>query len=241
MSRTVDALAAAHRTIVYSLAGEPGTQANGTSSPTLDDLARQLAGVLDERGVSRAVVCGVSFGGLVALHFAAQYPERTRALVLASVPGPGWHLRPSHRAYVRSPWLAAPLFFAGMPARLRREIYTALPERRQRRSFLLGLLPLVFRAPVSPARMAGRARLIDGIDNLVDCRRVSAPTLVVTGEPELDHVVPVDGSASYAALIPTAKAVTLDATGHLGPVTRPDRFASVVTSFLREVGIEQAA
>jgi hypothetical protein len=30
-------------------------------------------------------------------------------------------------------------------------------------------------------------------DAVAACARITAPTLVVTGEPALDHVVPVDG------------------------------------------------
>ena len=57
-----------------------------------DDFADQLEAVLDARGLSSAIVCGVSFGGLIALRFAARHPDRTLALVLVSTPGPGWHL-----------------------------------------------------------------------------------------------------------------------------------------------------
>src|SRR5207244_1367518 len=80
---------------------------------------------------------------------------------------------------------------------------------------------------------AARARLLSALDLGADCARISAPTLVVTGERALDHVVPADGSSQYARLITDARAVMLERTGHLGTITRPDAFAEIVHEFVR--------
>jgi pimeloyl-ACP methyl ester carboxylesterase len=82
--------------------------------------------------------------------------------------------------------------------------------------------------------MAARALLIDGVDTSPECNSVSAPTLVVSGEPALDYVVPSGGTSEYARLIAGARAVTLTRTGHLGSITRPEAFAEVVRAFLCE-------
>ncbi|PYR16491.1 MAG: hypothetical protein DMF94_27595 [Acidobacteria bacterium] len=82
--------------------------------------------------------------------------------------------------------------------------------------------------------MAARARLISTVDMRPDCERIAAPTLIVTGERDLDHVVPVEGAAEYLRLIPNARAVVLERTGHLGSITRPDAFASLLREFVEE-------
>jgi pimeloyl-ACP methyl ester carboxylesterase len=64
-----------------------------------------------------------------------------------------------------------------------------------------------------------------------DCARITAPTLVVTGERDLDRVVPVDGSSEYLRLIPNARAAVLERTGHLGSITRPEAFTAIVRAF----------
>jgi pimeloyl-ACP methyl ester carboxylesterase len=48
----------------------------------LDSLVELLAGVLDDRGIERATLMGHSWGGSIALAFAAQAPERAKGLVL---------------------------------------------------------------------------------------------------------------------------------------------------------------
>ena len=68
-----------------------------------------------------------------ALRFAARHPERVSALVLASTPGPGWHLRPRHDLYARWPRVFGPLFIAETPFRARPELRAALPDAAARR------------------------------------------------------------------------------------------------------------
>jgi pimeloyl-ACP methyl ester carboxylesterase len=217
----VDALARAHRVVTFSLA-----------DGDLDDLVEQVARVLDARGLQRAAICGISFGGHVALRFAARLPDRTSALILVSPPGPGWHLKRTHRLYARLPLLFAPLFFAGMPRRLRGEIAAAIPDRATRRDFTKRQAVNALRAPVSPSKIAKRARLIDGLDAAADCARITAPTLIITGEAALDHVVPAGGGSEYLNLIRGSHAATLERTGHLGCITRPEAFAELVGRFV---------
>jgi pimeloyl-ACP methyl ester carboxylesterase len=140
-------------------------------------------------------------------------------------------LRPRHRVYVRAPWVFGPLFLAETPWRLRPEIRAAIPDAKARRRFSLRALQTVMSAPVSLSSMAARAKMISTEDVATDCARITAPTLVVTGERDLDHVVPVDASSAYLRLIADSRAVVLERTGHLGSITRPDAFAAIVRAF----------
>jgi pimeloyl-ACP methyl ester carboxylesterase len=49
---------------------------------TVADLVRWLAGLADALGLQRFDVGGMSYGGWISAHFAAQYPERARRLLL---------------------------------------------------------------------------------------------------------------------------------------------------------------
>ncbi len=229
----VDALASSFRVLTFPLCGERASGARLDAARGFDEYADQVEEVLDDRRVDRAAICGVSFGGLVALRFAATRPGRTGALILASTPGPFFHLRKRHVLYARVPWLFGPLFVAESPARLRREIAAALPTRGDRSRFLRWQLLTLLRAPLSMTRMAGRARLLASNGAATDCPRVTAPTLIVTGEPGLDYVVPVEGTSYYVECIAGARAVVLAHTGHLGTITRPRAFADFVAQFVR--------
>jgi pimeloyl-ACP methyl ester carboxylesterase len=232
----VEALAEHFRVITFSLCGEPSSGLPFSADAGLDQFADQVRQVLDTCEVNRAVICGVSFGGLVALRFSALYPERTAALIMASTPGPDWHLKPRHEMYTRIPWLFGPVFIAEAPARMRREIAVALPEPEQRRQLLRRQLRTFVTAPLSVTRLAIRARLIGRYDRRADCAVVSRPTLIMHGEPQLDHVVPADGSSEYARIIQGATVHLLEGTGHLGSVTRPRDFAGAIVRFVESTG-----
>jgi 3-oxoadipate enol-lactonase len=220
----VESLAVSFRVLTFSLGPECSIES---------DVAR-IATALDERRIDRAVVCGISFGGLVALHFAATCPDRTRALVLASTPGPGMKLRPRHRFYARWPYVFGPLFVAETPFRMRREVASALPHRSDRRAFQWAQLKAFLTAGVSLSQIARRALRIEDGDIGADCRRVTAPTLVVTGDPDLDWVVPVSDTAGYLSLIAGARHAVLEGTGHLGTITQPRLFAAAIERFLND-------
>ena len=85
MRRTVDALSVHFRVVTFSLRGNVDRRVSPIKSRR----------ALDERKIDRAIVCGVSFGGRVALRFAATARARTSALVLVSTPGPELHLQTS--------------------------------------------------------------------------------------------------------------------------------------------------
>ena len=227
----VDALSSAFHVVTFPLCDEPSAGFAFDSSRGFGCYVEQVRAVLDHCRVERAIVCGISFGGLVALRFAAVHADRTCGLVLASTPGPGWHLRGRHELYARLPFLLGPLFLAETPWRLRREMAAAFPELPARLRFAGSQLRTLVGAPLSLARMAGRARMLATIDAGADCARITAPTLVVTGERALDHVVPVDGSAGYVSLIRGARGVVLERTGHLGSITRPADFAAIIREF----------
>ena len=217
----IDALSASFQVHTFSLRGE-----------RLDDYADQVSATLDRAQIERATICGVSFGGLPAIRFAARHPDRTAALVLVSVPGPGWRLRPRHRLYARAPWLLGPLFLAESPFRLRDELRAAFPSLAARSRFVRWQLGTFMRVPLSLARMADRAALTASSDLRDDCAKVTAPALIVTGERGLDRVVQVDGTLAYLRLIAGARHQTIESTGHLGSITRPETFASIVREFV---------
>ena len=232
MRPAVEALARSFRVLTFPLCGERTCGLGFDPMLGLDNYTAQVVAILDARRIDRAAICGVSFGGLAAVRFAATHPERTAALVLASTPGPTWHLRKRHQIYARVPWLFGLLFLVESPFRLRRELAAAFPRRGDRRRFGIQQLRTLFTAPLSLSCMAERARLMSTIDLVDDCRRVRTPTLVVTGERDLDRVVPIEGSAQYVRLIAGAQSAVLERTGHLGSITRPEAFGSLVADFL---------
>lgn len=228
MRATVDALASSFRVITFSLEGSD-----------LDAYARQVVDAMDHAAIDSAVICGVSFGGLIAVRAAARQPLRCKALVLASTPQPSLTLRRRHEIYLKMPWLFGFLFLAETPFRVRRELRAAIADPRARRRYSRNAVRTFLGAPVSLGKMAARARLAASDAIAGDCARITVPTLIVTGEAHLDYVVPVEGASEYQRLIPHARRAVLESTGHLGAMTRPHQFTALVREFVE--GLRDAA
>jgi pimeloyl-ACP methyl ester carboxylesterase len=238
MKPAVDALARRCRVITFSLADERTCAGAFDVRSGFSCYVDQIANAMDAAGVHEAAICGVSYGGLIAAAFAARHPERTSALVLVSAIPPTWTPDERVRFYVRAPRLLTPLFMVGA-LRMYREIAAATP------GVVNGLAATVRHGwtalthMFSPTRMARRVTLLDGLTLQAELSRVRVPTLVVTGEPGLDRVVPVARTAEYVRMWPHATHVVVPRTGHLGLITRPNEFASVVTSFLDNASKQQ--
>jgi pimeloyl-ACP methyl ester carboxylesterase len=240
MLPAVEAVAARSRVISYTLCGDWGSRCRLDVDRGFENYVSQLDEVLERARLQRAALCGVSYGGLIAVHYAARRPDRVSALVLASAPGPRW--RPDRRVmkYVRAPRLFTPLFIARSPMAVTREVARALPVRRDRWAFKRRHLLHILRAPFSPARMAQRVRFALDLDIGRDCPNVTAPTLVITGEDELDQIVPVSTTRDYLHCIPGARHVTFTGTGHIGVVTQPAKFAEIVCAFVEDVATSRS-
>lgn len=230
MRPALDALARRCRTVAYSLCSIDRGATTGGSR--LEEFAAQLDAVMDQVEIAAAAIVGVSFGGLVAAHYAATRPQRTNALIVASAPSPSWSPSAIQRGYMRRPWMSAPLFAAASVGTLSTEIATAIPDTLARLRFYARQAIYIASAPAFPGGIAARARMFGDENLAAECARITVPALVVTGEPALDRVIPVEATREYLQLIPGAQYAMMEGTGHLGFVTKPDRFAKLVGEFV---------
>jgi 3-oxoadipate enol-lactonase len=231
MRAPIAALARRHRVLTFSLSDVHGPN-------IFDKWMDHIDAGLDRAGEAGAAIVGVSFGGLLAVRYAATRPRRAESLVLVSTPAPTFRLSAEQARYVAYPWLALPLFALRGAQRLAPEVWAAHETWPSRARAAVAHSWHVARAPSSPGRMASWVAAWRNMDLSADCRAVRAPTLVVTGERGLDRVVPVDGTMEYVQLIAGARHVTLPRTGHMGLMLRPHAFASVVSEFVARRGSE---
>ncbi len=183
--------------------------------------------VLDEEGVERAVLGGLSMGAAVALAVARAHPDRVRALVLASFPaGRGAAAGPSARAHdfadaiEREGVEAAGARFvwgpeSGLDARgaaLVRQGFLEHPPHalaHTLRELLAGLPPI-----------AERAR---------ELAELALPTLVVAGAGD---AASLPACRALAGALPDARLEVIPEAGHVVNLARPEAFDAALAGFL---------
>ncbi len=229
MQPGIDALAARCRVVTFSLCDEPSCQAAFDAETGFSCYVEQVREAMDQAGLDRAVIAGVSYGGLIAAAFAARYPERAVSLVLMSALPPSWAPDSRVRFYLRAPRLLTPVFMLAS-LRMYREIADAHPGLRASLREVTRHGSNILTHMFSPTRMARRVRLLAKAD-VEGVRALRLPALVITGEPRLDRVVPVSATHEYAQWLPQAQVTMVEHTGHLGFITRPEVVADLVSDF----------
>ncbi|MEW5801876.1 MAG: alpha/beta hydrolase [bacterium] len=79
--RILPALAKKYRVTAYDLRGH-GYSDRPSTGYTSDDMVNDIEGLINHLNIERAFVIGHSFGGAIALHFAALYPQKVAGLVI---------------------------------------------------------------------------------------------------------------------------------------------------------------
>jgi pimeloyl-ACP methyl ester carboxylesterase len=234
MRPTVDALAKHHRVITFSLCDERTSPFPCDPAKAFENYVEQVDLALDRARLEKAVLAGVSYGALIATEFAARHPQRVAGLVLANALHKTWHPNAEQRRFLTAPRLMSPLFVATAPRRMRPEMAASFPTLSSRWRFTVRYGLSVITALASPAKMARRIEWASS-HHFADLRGVRVPALIVTGEPGLDRVVPVDVTRRYLDELRSAEHVVLKSTGHNGLVTKPEEFAGVLGRFVNGV------
>jgi pimeloyl-ACP methyl ester carboxylesterase len=192
---------------------------------TLEDMADDAAGLLDELGVERAHVVGASMGGMIAQTFALRYPERTTSLtsIMSTTGAPG--------VGAPQPEVAQALFFSGTPTARDEVIRAGIAAHRLIDSpgypfdeaRVGGLVAASYDRAFHPPGVARQLLAVATQDDrTAPLSGLRVPTLVIHGED--DALVDVSGGRATAAAVPGATLWLVPGMGHDLP---PALFAEV--------------
>ena len=220
--RQLPALAEHFRILAYDHPGH-GASPLPEQPCTVESLALGLRALLDELGVERVSLCGVSLGGMVGMALALAAPERVERLVLSCTsaylgPPEGWTQR---ARIVRTEGMEAIADGVAVrwftPAFAREESETAAR----------------FHAMLTTTPPEGYARCCEAVGSWDARERISAiaaPVLVIAGED--DPATPVEHAELIAARVAGSRLVVLEGAAHLANVERAEAFTGAVLEHL---------
>jgi 3-oxoadipate enol-lactonase len=218
----VPELARTHRVIRYDLRGHGGSEIV-PGPATVDDLARDVLSLLDERGVGRFSYAGVSLGGAIGQQLALIAPERLdRLIVMASAarfPDPSSWKERADRVRAEGTEFLVP---SRIGAWVTPAFAQARPEETERLLQMLRGTP-----PEGYAVCCESVGTFDVRDRLGE---ITAATLVVAGSE--DPATPVETVRLIAEGIPGAQFVVIPQASHLVSAEQPEAVTARIREFL---------
>lgn len=210
-----------------------GRSSEADAPYAIEDMADDVAGLLDQLGIERAHILGLSMGGQIAQRFALRHPDRVERLILS-----GTGAAPARRVFdpielwswVKGRDESGMLFARQQFLWLFSDEFLQSPEAVDQTLKMLADNP----NPISAEAYARQAQAYTAHDCLDELGAIDAPTLVICGER--DRLTPPWICRALADAIPRARFELVRGPGasHALPLERPDEFNRRVTAFLQE-------
>lgn len=223
-----------HRVVAYDARGHGGSSpAPSPDAYGYDALSTDLAAVLDELGLDRAVLAGGSMGSHTILRLALEQPERVAGLVVIT-PAYDPVAFEDEARLVRYDALADALRDGGV------EGYLA--------AYDVGRLPLALRGSIAtfvrqsiarhehPAAVADALRAVPRsrpFEDLHALERIECPAIVVASRDEADPGHPLWLGEAYAELLPRGRLV-VEEEGSSPLAWQGGRLSKVIAQLARE-------
>jgi pimeloyl-ACP methyl ester carboxylesterase len=228
------------RVVLYDQRGMGGSTAPADGNAyDLDHYVADLDAVREGLALDKIHVLGHSFGGLVAMAYAAAHPDRLASLTIVSSSAPSWEDHKAGQAPFQQRYaklLAAKKIPAEPPPTVGDDC------RAESNAFVPLLLadPDFFKEPLEEMKITScSVRVRDatikhmpGYDLRPELKAFTAPTLVLIGDADPFGDASATVKAFEAAHPQYAK---LPKCGHFPWVENPDAFRSVVQEFLARV------
>lgn len=189
--------------------------------------AADLAGLMDLHGLTGALVCGVSVGGMIAQALARDRPDLVAGLLLSNT---------GHRIGDAATWNAriAAVEQGGL-ASIAEPIlarWFSPGYRADTPELLAGWRMMLTRTPATG--YAAMARTIRDTDLTEAARGIRVPTLCLAGG--LDGATPPALVEALAGLVPGAEYRCLDGIGHLPCIEAPEAVSGLIRELLDRLG-----
>ncbi len=224
---TIPVLAQKARIIAPDMVGFGYTESPVAVRYCAQTWINQLLALLDALNVKTVSIVGNSFGGAIALKFAAQHPSRVRKLVLMGPVGVSFPITPG----LEKVWGYQP-----SPEAMRELLDIFVYDH----SFITDeLVDMRYRASIRDdvqARFgsmfpAPRQLAVDAMaSDESSLRRIHHETLIIHGQD--DRVIPLDASRALQSMLPNARLAEIAQCGHWVQIEHPATFTTQVSEFL---------
>jgi len=225
----VEALSATNRVIAYDIRGH-GESEVGSGHYSIELFVDDLFALMDHLHIPKAIICGLSMGGYIALRAVERNPERILGLILcdtrSETDGNEAKIKRANgikfiqangmkyyaQDYVKI--VFAPSSFEAHAESIK--MIQSIIERTASTSIFGSLLALAARTDTTSALPA-----------------IVCPTLILVGEK--DNVTPLSASQSMNKAIPGSTMAVIPTAGHISNMENPSEFNKYLVEFVSQI------
>lgn len=217
-------------TVAPTLVGDSAGESHRLKSvplTTMDEMARDVAALLDELNVEDAVISGLSMGGYVAFEFMHLFPARVRGLVLAGTraPADNEQEKAGREQQVQTMLRAGmvPISIATLPKLLASRTLAEKPDVVKR------VRAMITRSDPKGAAAAQRGMAVRR-DYSDDLPNIDVPTLIIVGRE--DPIRPVADAEFMHRGISNSHLEIIEDAAHMTNMEQPEVLNGVLIEFL---------
>lgn len=225
----VAALKNSYRIIAYDLRGH-GNSSVGDGQYTLEFFVDDLIGLLDNLRIERAVLCGLSMGGYIALRAVQRNPERVLALILADTQSKA----DTNEAKLKRGASIKAVKTSGVKAYAEGFVKSAFaPQTFTAKTDVVDSIRKIIVSNSVLGICGALLALVSRTDTTEALPNIKVPTLILVGEH--DALTPVSASREMHEKIPNSELHIIPDAAHMSNLENPEVFNDHVLAFLQKL------
>lgn len=225
----LDFLKSSHRVIAYDIRGFGSTYDDETDF-SIDLFTDDLISFMDKLSIDKAIICGLSMGGYIALNAVKRFPDRIEALILCDTQCIADSAEAKEKRYAKMDEIASSgksAFTDGFIKGIFHE------ESLLHKKDVVEKIRSVVNSNSQNILINGLTAIAERSESCSVLREITMPTLIICGKD--DALTPVKQSENMHEAIHASQLRIIDQAGHVSNLEQPREFNKHLANFLNSL------
>ena len=230
-AKQLDFFATTNRVIAIDIRGF-GKSTDESTPLSIDLFSDDLMLFMNQMKISKAIICGLSMGGFIALNAQARFPDRFEAIILCDTQCIADTIEVKLNRYKTIDEIALNGTLNFNEAFIKKVFCKNSFTNKQE---IVTQLRSVVMANPEQIVINGLKALAERSETCSTLSEINIPTLIICGRE--DEVTPLEQSEFLHTSIKASALHIIDDAGHVSNIEQPEEFNNEISKFLLAVGV----
>ena len=230
-AKQLDFFATTNRVIAIDIRGF-GKSTDESTPLSIDLFSDDLMLFMNQMKISKAIICGLSMGGFIALNAQARFPDRFEAIILCDTQCIADTIEVKLNRYKTIDEIALNGTLNFNEAFIKKVFCKNSFTNKQE---IVTQLRSVVMANPEQIVINGLKALAERSETCSTLSEINIPTLIICGRE--DEVTPLEQSEFLHTSIKASALHIIDNAGHVSNIEQPEEFNNEISKFLLAVGV----